>query len=67
VLPAGVTARLAVEAGVSQGWHRWVGERGDTLAMDRYGGSAPAARLFKEFGFTVENVVVKAVALVERA
>ena len=63
VLPAGVTARLAVEAGVSLGWHRWVGDRGATLTQDRYGGSAPAPRLFKEFGFTVDNVVAKALAL----
>ncbi len=67
VLPAGVTARLAVEAGVSLGWHRWVGDRGDTLTMDGYGASAPAARLFKEFGFTVDNVVAKAMALVGQA
>ncbi len=63
VLPAGVTARLAVEAGVSQGWHRWVGDGGATVTLDHYGGSAPAARLFKEFGFTVENVVEKALAV----
>jgi transketolase len=67
VLPAAVTARLAVEAGVSLGWHRWIGEQGDLLTLDRYGGSAPAARLFKEFGFTVDNVVAKALALVGRA
>jgi transketolase len=64
VLPAAVTARLAVEAGVSLGWHRWVGERGATLTVDRYGASAPAARIFKEYGFTVDNVVARALALV---
>jgi transketolase len=63
VLPAAVTARLAVEAGVSLGWHRWVGDHGATITLDRYGASAPYARLFKEFGFTVENVVAKATAL----
>jgi transketolase len=64
VLPPAVTARLAVEAGVAQGWRRWVGDRGDMLTMHGYGASAPAARLFKEFGFTVDNVVAKALALV---
>ena len=64
VLPRAVTARLAVEAGVAQGWRRWVGDHGDTLTMDGYGASAPAARLFKEFGFTVDNVVAKALRLV---
>ncbi len=65
VLPATVTARLAVEAGVAQGWHRWVGDHGATLTQDGYGASAPAPRLFKEFGFTVDNVVAKALALAE--
>jgi transketolase len=60
VLPASVTARLAVEAGVELGWHKWVGMQGDTLTLNRYGASAPAARVFKELGFTVENVVATA-------
>ncbi len=63
VLPAAVTARLAVEAGVELGWHKWIGADGDTLTLDRYGASAPAARVFKELGFTVENVVAKALAV----
>ncbi len=66
VLPAAVAARLAVEAGVSLGWHRWTGPQGDTLTLDRYGASAPAARVFKELGFTVDNVVAKARALLGR-
>lgn len=66
VLPSSVTARLAVEAGVELGWHKWVGERGATLTLNRFGASAPAARVFKELGFTVENVVAKAMALLER-
>jgi len=60
VLPASVTARLAVEAGVELGWHKWVGTHGDTLTLNRYGASAPAARVFKELGFTVENVAARA-------
>jgi transketolase len=67
VLPAAVTARLAVEAGVSLGWHRWVGPQGGLLTLDRYGASAPAARIFKELGFTVENVVARAKAVLGKA
>jgi transketolase len=60
VFPKNITARLAIEAGVSQGWHKYVGTEGDTLTVDKFGASAPAADVFKEFGFTVENVVKKA-------
>ncbi|MBM2847628.1 MAG: transketolase, partial [Anaerolineales bacterium] len=56
VLPSEVTARLAVEAGVSLGWHRWIGDKGATVTLDRYGGSAPGGVLMKQFGFTAENV-----------
>jgi transketolase len=66
VLPPAVSARLAVEAGVSLGWHRWVGPRGETLTIDRFGASAPAARVFKELGFTAENVVARALALAKK-
>ena len=57
VLPPDVTARVAVEAGVSQGWHRWVGTRGRVLGLDRFGASAPAATVFEKLGFTVDNVL----------
>ncbi len=60
VLPPRVTARLAVELGVAQGWHRWVGDRGDVLSVDRFGASAPADVLLDKFGFTVDNVVARA-------
>ncbi|MCC6190968.1 MAG: transketolase [Anaerolineales bacterium] len=63
VLPPAVTARLGVEAGVSLGWHRWVGERGATITLDRFGASAPYQRLMHEFGFTAENVVEQALKL----
>ncbi len=56
VLPSTVGARLAVEAGVSQGWHRYVGDRGEVLAVDRYGASAPGDVVLQEYGFSVENV-----------
>ena len=63
VLPPAVGARLAVEAGVSQGWHRFVGSRGDVLAVDRFGASAPGKVMMREYGFTVDNVCVRAIAL----
>ena len=67
VLPPAVGARLAVEAGVSQGWHRYVGSRGDVLAVDRFGASAPGEVVVREYGFTVDNVCRRAVALLETA
>ncbi|MEI6333120.1 MAG: transketolase [Methylococcaceae bacterium] len=57
VLPAAVTQRVAVEAGVTDGWWKYVGTNGKIVGLDRFGESAPAGQLFKEFGFTVENVV----------
>ena len=58
VLPPEVTARVAVEAAASFGWHRWVGDHGAVVSLDRFGASAPADRLFEEFGFTSENVAM---------
>ena len=58
-----VTARLAVELGVPQGWERYVGARGDMLGIDHFGASAPADKLLEEFGFTADNVVKRAKAL----
>jgi transketolase len=57
VLPASVTARVAVEAGVTDGWYKYVGMSGKVIGLNRFGESAPAGALFKEFGFTVDNVV----------
>jgi len=57
VLPPTLRARLAVEAGASQGWDRLVGDSGGILAIDHFGASAPGPLLFEKFGFTVENVV----------
>lgn len=59
VLPAAVTARVAVEAAVTDGWWKYVGTQGAVLGINRFGESAPAGALFKEFGFTVENLVAK--------
>ncbi|HLE81124.1 MAG TPA: transketolase C-terminal domain-containing protein, partial [Dehalococcoidia bacterium] len=59
VLPPGVRARVAVEAGVTLGWSRYVGDNGDVVGIDHFGASAPAEVLQKEFGFTPENVVLR--------
>ena len=56
VLPADVTARVAVEAAVTDGWYKYVGLNGKVVGINRFGESAPAGELFKEFGFTVDNV-----------
>jgi transketolase len=63
VLPASVPARLSIEAGAKLGWERWVGERGDSIGLERFGASAPGEVLLKELGFDVDNVVAKAKAL----
>jgi transketolase len=63
VLPASVTTRLAVEAGRSLGWERWVGAVGSAVALDRFGASAPGDVLMREFGFTTDHVVRTAEAL----
>jgi transketolase len=60
VLPADIPARLAVEAGVSMGWERWVGEKGSILAIDHFGASAPYEQIYQGFGLTVRHVVEKA-------
>ncbi|AVF33533.1 transketolase [Rahnella sikkimica] len=65
VLPKAVTARLAVEAGIADYWYKYVGLNGDVIGMTTFGESAPAELLFKEFGFTVDNVVAKAQALLK--
>ncbi len=65
VLLPNVKARLAVEAGVAQGWERWVGQNGRVMAMDGYGASAPAKVLFEKFGFTVAAVVEQARQLLQ--
>jgi transketolase len=60
VLPPSVTARLAIEAGVRQGWDRYVGPQGDVICLDRFGASAPGDVALKNLGFNVENVVTHA-------
>jgi transketolase len=63
VLPPSVSARLAVELGVPQGWDRYIGARGDMLGVERFGASAPSEVLLREYGFTVDNVCARGMAL----
>ena len=65
VLPKKVRKRLAVEAASSFGWHKYVGFDGDIISIDHFGESAPANLLFEKFGFTVENTVERALALLK--
>jgi len=64
VLPGTIKARLAVEAGVTMGWERWVGDNGAVIGINRFGASAPAATVYQELGLTVESVVARALSLV---
>jgi len=63
VLPPAVRARLAVEAGAAQGWHRYVGDAGGVLSVERFGASAPGDVVLREYGFNVEEVCKRARAL----
>jgi transketolase len=65
VLPSAVRARLAVEAGATMSWWKWVGLDGDVLGLDRFGASAPGPTVLKELGFSVENILARAQALLE--
>jgi transketolase len=65
VLPKAVSARVAVEAGIADYWYKYVGLNGAIVGMTSFGESAPAEELFKEFGFTVENVVAQAQSLLK--
>ncbi|MFL5734901.1 MAG: transketolase [Chloroflexia bacterium] len=66
VLPPGVKKRIAIEAASPMGWLRWVGDEGDIIAVETFGASAPAEIIFEKFGFTVDNVVQHALALLGR-
>mgnify|MGYP002632775349 FL=1 len=64
VLPPEIKARISIEAGSSMGWHRFVGEAGETISLDHFGASAPSSILFREFGFGAERIVERAMRLV---
>jgi transketolase len=65
VLPTMTKCRLAVEAGISMGWERWVGDKGSIMAIDRFGASAPSEVIFRKFGITVGDIVTRALTLVK--
>ena len=66
VLPPHMHNRLVVEAGISHGWHRYAGDAGDIIGIDTFGASAPGDVMMREFGFTVEHVCYRALALIKR-
>lgn len=66
VLPPQVKARVAIEAGIAMGWERYVGEQGEVIAMTGFGASAPGGEVLTNFGFTAQNVVAKALALLNK-
>ena len=66
VLPPSVKYKLAVEAGITQGWHKYVGDKGDIVCLDHFGASAPGPVVMKEFGFTVENICNQALKMLEK-
>jgi transketolase len=63
VLPPDVKARLSVEAGVALGWKQWVGDEGDSISIEHFGASAPGGTVLEQFGYSVDNVVARALAL----
>ena len=65
VIPPEVTARVSIEAGTTMGWHRFLGDRGIALGLDRFGASGPGSVLVKQFGFTADNVVRAVMSLVK--
>ncbi len=67
VLPKQSHPLLAVEAGIAQGWHRYVGEKGDVVSLDRFGASAPYKTLYDKFGLTAERVAERALKLLGRS
>ena len=66
MLPPDVKARLSVEAGVALGWSKWVGDEGDSISIEHFGASAPGPTVLEEFGYSVDNVVARATALLTR-
>jgi transketolase len=66
VLPPACRARVSVEAASPMGWHRWVGDDGDVVAMDGFGASAPAKQLYEHFGFTAEKIAARARTVLEK-
>ena len=66
ILPKAIRKRVTVEAGATQGWHRFATEEGAVIGIDHFGASAPGDEILKHFGFTAENVTSKALRLLGR-
>ena len=66
VLPKEITARVSVEAGVGAGWHKYVGDKGEIVSLEHFGASASAGELFKEYGFTADNIAAAAMRTIAR-
>ena len=64
ILPRNIKARVAIEAGVSAGWDRFVGDRGRIIGIDRFGASAPADTVYKNLGITADNVVEAVLSII---
>jgi transketolase len=67
VLPKDIKARVSIEAGVGAGWQKYVGDNGEIISLEHFGASASAGTLFKEYGFTAENIVAAAKRTIARA
>jgi transketolase len=67
VLPPTIKARVSIEAGVGAGWHKYVGDSGEIISLEHFGASASASELFKEYGFTPENIVAAAKRTIKRS
>jgi len=67
VLPSAIKARVSIEAGVGSGWYKYVGDCGEIISLERFGASASASELFKEYGFTPENIVAAALRTIARS
>jgi transketolase len=65
VLPSEVTARVAIEAGATQGWNRYTGDKGTVIGLDHFGASAPIQELYTRFGLTAERVAEAVTALLK--
>jgi transketolase len=63
ILPPELTVRMSIEAGVTLGWHKYVGLQGEIVGIDHFGASAPGKTVLKEFGFTSENILKRIRAL----
>ena len=66
VLPEFVKARVAIEAGVSLGWKKYVGDLGEVISIEKFGASAPYATIFENYGFTEENIVTTAKKVLDK-